>query len=129
MRKDMHEVVTLRPRSGATYNRRRVLPEDQTKVSMKKTIKFGKQFDDFLSPLIRLLQKRVGRSWNKTYSDICEGLTKNGVHRNHLKNHIRDLVVTGPAQIAMVLNKDLFYSRGQFYVKDGILREVPGKRL
>lgn len=127
MRKDMHEVVTLRPRKGYMYPDRRI-PEDATKVSMRRHLKYKRNFNDFLAPLARLLQKRVGRSWNKTYADICEGLSKSDVHRKHIKLHLRDMVLTAPVDIQRMMTGDVYYSRGFFYVEKGILRAAPRRR-
>ena len=129
MRTDMHEVITSRPRSGSSYSKRThcKAPEDQTKVRMKDGLYYGKVFNDHLTPLIRLLEKRIGRSWNKTYSDICEGLTKNGLHRNHIKEHLRYMVETDPLRVAEIKEHRTSGFRF-FYVDNGILRQKSRRR-
>ena len=98
-----------------------------------------KQFGENLAPLKRFVQSKVGKNWDKVYSEICEFCDKNGAVSGHIFDHLWDWVI--PA-------KRVFYKDGepwensewggpkkikntpwsdQFFVcpKDGTLKKAP----
>lgn len=102
-----------------------------------------KYFNDNLEPLIRLLERRCNRPWNKTFSELNKQLSKGTVSGLHVFNHIFDYVQTD----VWIENKRAYYRlwgkkreivsyglRKKFYVHpvNGLLkkgREVSGKEL
>ena len=103
----------------------------------------SKTFNDNLEPLIRLLQRRCERPWNKTFSELNKQLSKGTVSGLHVFNHIFDYVQTS----VWIENKRAYYwwfgkkreivssgPRKEFYVHpvNGLLkkgREVSRKEL
>ncbi len=103
----------------------------------------SKYFNDNLEPLIRLLQRRCNRPWNKTFSELNKHLSKGTVSGLHVFNHIFDFVQTK----VWIENKNAYYywngkkreivscgPRKEFYVHpvNGLLkkgREVSRKEL
>lgn len=53
-----------------------------------------KSFTDNLEPLIRLLERRCNRPWNKTFSELNQQLSKGTVSGLHVFNHVFDFVQT-----------------------------------
>ncbi|MFL5729526.1 MAG: hypothetical protein ACJ75J_08575 [Cytophagaceae bacterium] len=51
-----------------------------------------KDFNDDLQPLIRFIRSRVGKPWDKTYSELCSRMDKRSVSGLHVFNHIFDFV-------------------------------------
>ncbi|WP_020530232.1 hypothetical protein [Flexithrix dorotheae] len=54
----------------------------------------SKMLNDNLSPLIRFLDKRVGKYWDKVYAELCEKMDKNSLLGQHLESHLFDFVAT-----------------------------------
>lgn len=48
-----------------------------------------KSFDENLSPLIRFLQKSVGRPWDKVHSEICEQIKLSSTVQRHILEHVQ----------------------------------------
>lgn len=51
-----------------------------------------KSFNDNLEPMIRFLNARVGKNWNKTHAELCSRLSKRTVSGLHVFNHLYDFV-------------------------------------
>jgi len=51
-------------------------------------------FNDNLQPLIRLLESKKGKYWNKVYAEICSKLDRTTVSGEHVFNHLFDFVQT-----------------------------------
>jgi len=49
-------------------------------------------FSDNLEPLQRFLQSKVGKNWNKVFSELCAKLDKKTVSGLHVFNHLYDFV-------------------------------------
>ncbi len=64
-----------------------------------------KYFNDNLEPLVRLLQRRCNRPWNKTFSELNKQLDKNTVSGLHVFNHVFDLV----HENVWIENKKVYY--------------------
>lgn len=104
MRSDMNKVITERPRRYRDYE----LPtgvkkrfqdtdwEDQPKREGMKAMWNGgtKDFTDVIGPLKGYLRKqaRLGRPWNKVWSEIQATLPGEGLSASHAKDHIFGLV-------------------------------------
>ena len=163
MRKDMkHKLVDTR-RSGSgrnsknmRYRRERLVLDEyededgnlitdisDSNLSAKKTgIRDQswerKQFGENLAPLARFVESKVGKNWDKVYSEICEFCDKSGAVSGHIFEHLWDWVIPakrvffkdgkpwensswgGPRKIET-------YRFNQFYVcpKDGTLKRAP----
>ncbi|MFT3937128.1 MAG: hypothetical protein QM726_26185 [Chitinophagaceae bacterium] len=53
-----------------------------------------KYFNDNLQPLIRLLESKTGKYWNKVFSEINARLDRSTVSGEHVFNHLFDFVQT-----------------------------------
>lgn len=79
-----------------------------------------KELNENLSPLFRYLRSKVGKNWNKIYSEICENINPSSTVQQHILDHIKHYVYTEG------LHRE-FYA---FYVDDyGCLRENKRRRL
>lgn len=73
-----------------------------------------KSQNDRTQPLYRLLEKSVGRPWNKVWSEICSKTSPHSIDGNHLRDHVRQYVDFG--------SLDQYYS--SFFVDGkGFLRQ------
>lgn len=109
MRKDMCKLICERPRRGVRFYRnlpneyrkakRFKLNEDLecldiysgvSKLPMKsKTLGWDrKEFNDYLRPLWRFIDKQVGRLWDDVYSEICENINLDSTTRRHVREHV-----------------------------------------
>lgn len=144
MREDMFKVIVERPRrlvhkAPRVKSRHDRLPE-RTKLGMKRGAQeqcnWTKYLNENLAPLKRYLQKQRGRLWDKVYSEICARLDTRSAVKQHVRDHLEDLIV-----FRVVVGKDgallasdnwsltlhpLHESRRELYVdpKDGIIKEV-----
>ena len=97
---------------------------------------------DNLAPLKRMLEKNVGKSWDRVYSKLCQQMDKNSVIGQHLFDHLMDFVEvkileiegqlygTGSLGKPRLLKANPWYV--QYYVdpRTGILKKIEriGKR-
>lgn len=102
MRKDMKDVIVNTVRGydiwGAYPNRKLReeypldLDDDDSNivvyVPQKKTK--TKVFSDRLNPLVRFLEKNVGRRWSDVYAEISQHTDYRCVRGRHLRNHVFD---------------------------------------
>jgi hypothetical protein len=126
MREDMAKVIVERPRvvdARVRRPRREAIEDAPARVSMRhcaKTSGITKYFSDNLSPLIRCIDKQVGRSWNKVFSEMSLELNLASPVQYHLRLHIDELVKTRLGQDA---GRSFLWFR--FYVDEkGILRRT-----
>jgi hypothetical protein len=91
MRKDMSKVLVTTPRIGSS-NKNFEVKKDRRSFKNKKnhedlpsyssmkprssSWEDRKSLNEYLNPLIRYLNKNVGRPWDKVYSDICKNMDK-----------------------------------------------------
>jgi hypothetical protein len=103
MRKDTAKVVTEAPRRGhanpsSKWGRR--LTKDEyalddhgaSRAPISRHRQYGwnaKEFSDSLGPLRGYLRKRVGRPWNKVWSEIANALDSRSLTGQHIFDHIR----------------------------------------
>ena len=94
---------------------------------------------DNLKPLVRYLESKQGKFWDKVYSELCKKMDKNTLLGQHLFDHLMDFVATDvyiESGRIMSLNSwgginELFSGfYPQFYVhpKSGVLLKVKKKR-
>ena len=50
----------------------------------RRFTEYGREFADKLSPVLRWLDKQVGRPWNKVYSEICQKFDKRSTPGRHI---------------------------------------------
>ncbi len=106
MRADMFKVIVERPRHQ--YSEKRFFDvkraknfklDDENDVcdtySLKKvSMKRGgtKSLNENLRPLLRFLKSKIGYSWDRVYSEICERLDTNSTVKQHVRDHVKDFV-------------------------------------
>jgi hypothetical protein len=98
MRKDMNKVLVERPRRGG-YGTRKGRKADPDLLPSKEGMRAphvrnwgGKELNENLSPLRRFIESRVGRLWDKVYSEICENLRADNTVQQHVRDHVEDFV-------------------------------------
>lgn len=99
MRGDFIKVLTERPRhnSGMKYRhgrkiaRRQKIGEDDFAGRESMSMR-DKEFSDLIAPLHRYVQSRVGKKWDKTYSEICAHLKGRNTVQQHLIGHLNQYV-------------------------------------
>jgi hypothetical protein len=126
----MHKVIVERPRLGGHGARKGRRPRDVEDLPATSGMRrpygyWGKELNDYLSPLRRFLRKQVGRPWNKIYSEICSGLKAGHPLHDHLRSHVRQLVCfpapDGP-------NRNRYGSDFFVHPRSGILRIAKPRR-
>ena len=106
-------------------------------TGMKQKGNHGKKFfGENLAPLARFLEKQVGRSWNKVYSEIKEFCPTTGAVNNHIYMHLwgyveKDVVMVKGKPYHSVNNEPLVSVKGRAYMYvnplTGILCKAPVK--
>lgn len=98
MRSDMSKVLVERPRRGG-YGTRKGREADHDLLPSKEGMRAphvrnwgGKELNENLSPLRRFIESRVGRPWNKVFSEICENLRTDNTVQQHVRDHVEDFV-------------------------------------
>ena len=98
MRPDMGRVIVERGRVGRwkLATRDRVEPDEDspTRESMRARLDGSAYQGDHLAPLLRFLEKSVGRRWDDVYSEIRAVADHRTVKGNHLIDHANDYVAT-----------------------------------
>ena len=98
MRKDMNKVIVERPRRNRYVTRKRrevdhdLLPSKEGMRAPHVRNWGGKELNENLSPLRRFIESRVGRRWDKVYSEICENLRADNTVQQHVRDHVEDFV-------------------------------------
>ena len=147
----MSKVLVTTPRIGSWMknyevkrDRRRVKSGDYDLPrysSMKpKGIRWGerKSLNEYLNPLIRFLNKSVGKLWDDIYSDICKNMDKRTPVQAHIFQHLYDFVELNPVIINNIPHhpisgydgtyREIYKDEWSFYVDDkGFLKK--GKRV
>lgn len=149
MRKDMHRVIIETSRKGkgdARPIRKKISVHDltddddigdnyPTKISAKRDaagVGDPAYQDDRLRPIIRYLQKQVGRPWNDVWSEICSN--NQDFMGDHLRRHVLGYVsekvrIEDDVIIDLERNYPVYSYGDRFYVdpSSGILKKVPRK--
>tara|TARA_R100000656_G_scaffold104176_4_gene76404 strand:+ start:3049 stop:3945 length:897 start_codon:yes stop_codon:yes gene_type:complete len=66
----------------------------RSKKLLSQTSSYTKEFDDFLAPLQRYLERQVGRRWNDVHAEISQGIDRRKVTGQHVFDHIKYMVQT-----------------------------------
>ncbi len=104
MRKDMHKVLTERPRYGSSNKSKKTAlriygkdydpcseyDDSPSRVSSNRYKQYvnHKNFNDLIGPLRRFLRANIDRPWDKVYSDICRSIDRRSTVGNHLFQHL-----------------------------------------
>ncbi|MEJ7730109.1 MAG: hypothetical protein WKG00_12920 [Polyangiaceae bacterium] len=150
MRADMAKVLVERPRvrrpprgRGSPYPRARLerifatpLDDAPSHLSMRARHR-DKHLNENLAPLRRYLEAQVGRPWRCVYREISAHIRVTSAVQSHIKQHVRDFVVTSARFVDGELHGLTIagglrplanpWSRKQFYVcpRSGLLKVVP----
>jgi hypothetical protein len=131
MRKDMKDVIIDTGRTGKYDSARKTQPTyDEAKLEklperegMRRRYDYwGPILGDRLGPLERFLRSRLGKQWDKVYSEICSEADLRNLRGKHLREHVEWEVDTWSERLA---KQDMRWPRtSRFYVdKGGFLRE------
>jgi hypothetical protein len=144
MRSDMTRLLVHRGKSGKSWASkppRRKTRRDYDNMPKRSGMKQGyqrKYFDEYLSPLKRFLQRRVGAPWNDVYSEIRQYLRVQTAVHLHVLQHLEQMVVLqtwwddgllyGVDQYGR--HARVHWSRWSAYYVDkvGVLQEIPAGR-
>lgn len=158
MRADMQKVIVEPPRHGRSYaaadktvrkiKRINVVVDEEGVPDVfdcfsgvKKSMRPGrwtencKEFSDDLNPLYRFLRRRLGKPWNKVYSEICSVVDRRSTTGDHVFLHLKDMVAVNSymeGEKLVVVNRwgpgSDYY---QFYVhpESGLLCEKPYRKF
>lgn len=111
MRADMSKLIVERPRcrrpkrAGSWYPRgslKSAWYPDMEDAPVREGMGFGyaeKRLNENLRPLVRFLRSRVGRSWDKVYSEIAEHLRLTNAIQQHVIVHVRQFLDEHPMMI------------------------------
>lgn len=137
MRADMFKVIE-RPRWGSRHAppvKRKKDKNDLKQIGVKRHVReradYSKSLNENLAPLVRFLQRRIGRNWDGVFAEICEHLDTGSTVKMHVREHLRDFVIFGGRRGELlrdghVLSPDRRNCRGhELYVdpRDGILKD------
>jgi hypothetical protein len=135
MRSDMAKVIVERPRHGGGGRYPRGAQPDgpshelwRRREGIKRPWRRNrKSLNENLAPLWRFLRSRLGRPWDKVYSEVCERINKNSAVQLHAWQHLMQEVVTDPHKVLgdVRMWRCSFLWASCFYVdpKTGLLRE------
>lgn len=136
MRDDIAKVLVTTPRVGSSWKnqevkrlRRQRIDEDYdgpSQTSMRPTgdgWSERKQLNEYLNPLYRFLERRVGRNWDRVYSEICEHNSRGSAVGEHIFQHLRDYVRVKHTDVSRYWTPDFFVD------KTGVLRRSPPQDL
>lgn len=145
MRSDMFKVIVERPRWGHSWAESPKLKKGKDKgfkqIGLKRHVatcaRSRKALNENLAPLIRYLRAQRGRRWDDVFSDICAGLDTKSTVKQHVRDHIDDIVMrdisTGRHGEWMHEGRQIFHLEAWqwrrwplFYVDpdDGILKDA-----
>jgi hypothetical protein len=102
MRDDMFKVIVERPRWGASYaaspKLKRMSDADTKHIGLRRHARIGarttKMLNEKLAPLLRYLRRQRGRCWDVVFSEICANLDTGSTVKMHVRQHIKDFVLT-----------------------------------
>ena len=148
MRPDMFELLLERPRAyrgcrsrkAPPYPRGSLRPRSLEDAPLTEAMGFAYRdrfLNENLSPLERWLERQVGRPWRLVYSEVSEHLSPKNAVKKHVRDHLRDFVMTRVTDVDGVLYGtgrsgfrpllSYYGSRPVLYVcpRTGLLREGP----
>jgi hypothetical protein len=103
VRTDMHRVLVEEPRIGPRLKgpkgyRRRLARMGLEAAPMRESMRrswqqgWGKYFGDHVAPLDRFVRSRVGRPWDRVYSEVCREMDRRSLVKLHVHQHLWMLV-------------------------------------
>jgi len=100
MRADMFKVIVERPRWGAGHAPPVKLKKDKdprSQIGLRRHAKeqaaYTKSLNENLAPLVRFIQRRVGRRWDDVFSEICARLDTGSTVKMHVREHLPHFVL------------------------------------
>lgn len=100
MRADMFKVIVERPRWGAGHAPSVKLKQDKDshkQIGLKRhaleRAPYTKALNENLKPLVRFLQRCVGRRWDDVFGEICAQLDTGSTVKMHVRQHLPDYVL------------------------------------
>jgi hypothetical protein len=107
MRKDMFEIIIERPRYGSRAGDGKgryasKLRADPDCLPLKEPMWVRgntKCLNENLAPLLRFLDRRVGRPWSAVWSEIRQQISPRSVVQKHVYDHILQMVEQNPVLI------------------------------
>ncbi len=100
MRNDMSKIIVERPRRGGNnFRKGRAMGEDQLPSHEGMRAPYmrnyqNKELNEYLSPLWRFLQSRVGHPWNEVWSEISANIRSDNAVQQHVRDHVKMWVCT-----------------------------------
>ncbi len=140
MRKDMSKVIVERPRLNHRYFKEQKykgdLEEAPLKEGMRPKSHQRKQLNENLAPLWRFLESKIGKSWNKTFSEICENICIDSAVQNHIREHLemdvyKNVFIKNKLVFSKrAYNKEYYQLNDVFYVHPfkGTLQKAPKRK-
>lgn len=150
MRSDMFEIIIERPRrnghwvhepKGRLKEFESVNIEHSPRLEPMSRGRGSKSLNENLAPLLRFLERSVGKPWNKVHSEIAEHLSMNSAVQKHVLDHVKDFVELNPVMIDGKPHNPVasgpkrnhyralycYRTRGGYYVcpKTGFLKKAP----
>ena len=132
MRSDISKVLVTTARIGSRWSngevkalRRERIDEDYdgpSSTSMRPTTANWderKQLNEYLNPLYRFLERRVGSQWDDVYSEICSHNRRGSAVGEHIFQHLRDYVRVKITDVSS------FWTPRFFVDETGTLRRSP----
>jgi hypothetical protein len=87
----------MRTKSSKGYQKT-ILRDEFAHALQKESIKLmkgnSKYLNDNLEPMIRFLKSKVGKHWDKVYSELSQKMNKSSMLGKHLNDHLFDFVKT-----------------------------------
>jgi len=98
----MSKVIVERPRVGGGAVRKGRVSKNYDDMPQKESMARnspkhgwnGKQLNENLSPLERFMESRVGKLWDKVFSEICENIRVTSTVQQHIRDHVKWMVET-----------------------------------
>lgn len=106
MRSDMFKVIVERPRAGGygkpSNGRKKEkskkdydnYPLHESTARKHRPYSAYKELNENLAPLQRFLHSRVGKHWDKVFSEICERIDMRSAVKKHIRDHVKSMVWT-----------------------------------
>jgi hypothetical protein len=107
MRKDLNKVIVERPRfhdgwktlKGEHKAWQKAIKNDDHPSRGKMSIGWGsKELNENLNPLFRFLESKIGKNWNKVYSEIRENINPKNAVQLHILQHLEQYVEVNTIQ-------------------------------
>ena len=137
MREDMYELLIERPRGGWRGRRDKARPPRDPDLlpafeSSSRHRGGTKSLSENLKPMVRFLEKHLGRPWNDVHSEISARLRIDSAVQKHVMDHLRQMVEVNAILVDGCVRapEGDWLARRSFYVcpRTGQLRRPPQGR-